>query len=196
MISDMASPLEDFRRKSQAASFVVIRHLSKYVRAFFCELGFCIHLASTRIAQGRCGSGENGAERRASLGQCRQILVLVIRYAILPAAKHDANPFEGQSSHRSMVVLAPLALLLVIGPGPQRLRNRVSRPFVKHFAAETWHRPSGNVPISSSHSSPSPVRSRCVSAPRRRCRNDPVGSRRPPTSAAPRLPPLPAATRR
>src|SRR5215469_12053275 len=109
---------------------VVIRRLSNFVKHFFSSSDFDMHLRSTRIAQG-CWYYENRTERRASSGQCRQIFVFVIRYAILPAAKHDANPFEGQGSHRGMVVLAALALLPVIGAGPRRLRNRVSCPFVK-----------------------------------------------------------------
>ena len=35
--------------------------------------------------------------------------------------KHDADPFKGQGSHRSLVIVAPFALLLVIGSGPHGL---------------------------------------------------------------------------
>jgi hypothetical protein len=77
----------------------VIRHLSKPCQAFFNELDFRIHIESTTISHGCCGRREDDrVQRRASLGQCRQILFLVIRYAIFPAAKHDADPFEGQGS--------------------------------------------------------------------------------------------------
>jgi hypothetical protein len=75
------------------------------------------------------------------LGQGRQISVLVVRRTVLPAAKHDANPFESQGSHRGMVILTTLALLLVIGTRPNRLRNRVSRPFVKTLAQKLGTRP-------------------------------------------------------
>lgn len=50
---------------------------------------------------------------------------------VLAAAKHEADPFESQGSHRSMAILITLALLQVIGTGPNRLRNRLSRLFVK-----------------------------------------------------------------
>jgi hypothetical protein len=93
--------------------------------SIFFEVDFHIHLESTTISHRGCSScEENRAQRRASPGQCRQILVLVIGYAIFPAAKYDANPFEGQGSHRSVVVVAPLPLLLVIGAGVALYLNR------------------------------------------------------------------------
>jgi hypothetical protein len=49
---------------------------------------------------------------RTWCGQGPQISGLVISHAVLPATKHDANPFEGQGSHYGMVVLTTLALLL------------------------------------------------------------------------------------
>jgi len=78
---------------------------------------------------------------RTSCGQGPQISGLVISHAVLPATKHDANPFEGQGSHYGMVVLTTLALLLVIGTRPNRLRNRVSCPFVKTLPQKLGTRP-------------------------------------------------------
>jgi hypothetical protein len=78
---------------------------------------------------------------RTSCGQGPQISGLVISNAVLPAAKHDANPFEGQGSDYGMVVLTTLALLLVIGTRPNRLRNRVSCPFVKTLPQKLGTRP-------------------------------------------------------
>jgi hypothetical protein len=78
---------------------------------------------------------------RTSCGQGPQISGLVISHAVLPARKHDANPFEGQGSHYGMVVLTTLALLLVIGTRPNRLRNRVSCPFVKTLPQKLGTRP-------------------------------------------------------
>ena len=40
-----------------------------------------------------------------------------------------------------MVILTTLALLLVIGPRPNRLGNRVSRPFVKTLPQKLRTRP-------------------------------------------------------
>ena len=45
------------------------------------------------------------AIRYASAEEVPQISGLVIGHAVLPATKHDANPFEGQGSHYGMVVL-------------------------------------------------------------------------------------------
>src|ERR1700739_4310064 len=46
-----------------------------------------------------------------------------------------------------MVFLAALALSLVVGTHPNRLRDRVSRPFVKALPQE-WNTPSGSAAIS------------------------------------------------
>jgi hypothetical protein len=46
-----------------------------------------------------------------------------------------------QGSHYGMVVLTTLALLLVIGTRPNRLRNRVSCPFVKTLPQKLGTRP-------------------------------------------------------
>src|SRR5262249_7590727 len=106
--------------------------MSEYVcQSFFDELTSHIHLESTVISHARCRGGEGRGQMRTSGGQGREISGFVIRHAILPAAKHDANPFEGQGPDRGMVFLAALALALVIDTRPNRLRDRVSRPFVK-----------------------------------------------------------------
>jgi hypothetical protein len=47
---------------------------------------------------------------RTSCGQGPQMSGLLISHAVLPATKHDANPFEGQGLHYGMVVLTTLAL--------------------------------------------------------------------------------------
>jgi len=60
---------------------------------------------------------------RTAPGQGREISGLVISHTVLPAAKHDANPFEGQDPHRGMVFLAALALSVVIRTRPNRLRD-------------------------------------------------------------------------
>src|SRR6202166_38881 len=46
-----------------------------------------------------------------------------------------------------MVVLAALALLLVVGACPNRLRNRVSRPFVKTLPQKLGTRPAKMYPF-------------------------------------------------
>ena len=61
--------------------------------------------------------------------------------AHLPTNCAIEPPFEGQGSHRSMVILTTLALLLVIGTRPNRLGNRVSRPFVKTLPQKLRTRP-------------------------------------------------------
>src|SRR5579864_2266556 len=89
--------------------------MSEYVcQSFFDPLSLDIHFVST-VSSHRCRGSEGRGQVRTSPGQRREISGLVISHTILPAAKHDANPFEGQGSHYGMVVLTTLALLLVIG---------------------------------------------------------------------------------
>src|SRR5215469_9158629 len=68
---------------------------------------------------------------RASLSECRQVFIFVIGDPIFPATKQDTNPFESQRSYCCVMVAAPTSLLLVVSSGPDRLRNRMTRPFVK-----------------------------------------------------------------
>jgi len=74
---------------------VVTRCLSMFVNHFSNPLSFDIHLESTAISHTHCRSGEGRGQVRTALSQCDEISALVISHAILPAAKHDANPLEG-----------------------------------------------------------------------------------------------------
>src|SRR5579864_3118890 len=115
--------------------------MSEYVcQSFFDPLSLDIRIVST-VSSHRCRGSEGRGQVRTSPGQRREISGLVISHTILPAAKHDANPFKGQGPHRSMVFLAALALSLVVGTRPHRLRDRVCRPFVKTLPQEFGTRP-------------------------------------------------------
>src|SRR5215813_321600 len=108
------------------------RCLSKCVKNF-------LHFKTTLFDSGSRGISQAGpyadygelTQWRASLSECRQVFAFVIGDPIFPATEYDANPFESQRTYRRVVVAAPISLLLVVGPSPHRLRNRVTRPFVK-----------------------------------------------------------------
>ena len=66
-----------------------------------------------------------------SFGERGQIFALVINHPIFPATENNANPFEGQPSHRRVVPLAPLPLLLIVAARPLRVGNGMTGPLVK-----------------------------------------------------------------
>src|SRR5882762_3661062 len=128
VVSDLC-PYSSFAY-SALASF---RHLSRSVKwffKFFRSPPKCVHWISARNSQGFRCSGDGG-QGRAAPGERGQIFLLIIGNPVFPAAKCYANPFEGQGSHRRMVVPALVALLLVVGSCPHRVRDGVTRPFVK-----------------------------------------------------------------
>src|SRR5215813_8061227 len=88
--------------------------------------------------------------------------------------------------------------LVVAGsrPEPTSIAQSSDPPIRESFVAETSDRPSGNAPTSVSRSAPSPARSHCRSAVRRRSGNDLVASQRQPTTAVPSPRPLPAASQK
>ena len=56
-----------------------------------------------------------------------QVFGFVIGGSLLPAAKDDADPFEGQGSHGGLVPFAALELLLIVGFGPGAEADGVAR---------------------------------------------------------------------
>ena len=61
---------------------------------------------------------------------------LIVREALLPTAREDTDPFEGQGSHSRLVRFALVALLLVIDLCPEGMPDRVRGPFHERLAAE------------------------------------------------------------
>src|SRR5882724_5263797 len=61
---------------------------------------------------------------------------LVIRFAVLPTAKEDANPLEGHGAHRCVMALAQASLMIVESTGPCRSGNRVRCELVKGLTKE------------------------------------------------------------
>ncbi len=114
---------------------------------------------------------------RTSCGQGPQISGLVISHAVLPATKHEANPFEGQGSHYAWRSLSHAGAALVIGTRPNRLHNRVSCPFVKTLPQKLGTRPAKVHPFLLSTALRSLAQSRCTSAPLRHWHNDRVATR-------------------
>src|SRR5215813_9077566 len=113
------------------------RCLSKCVKNF-------LHFKTTLFDSGSRGISQAGpyadygelTQWRASLSECRQVFAFVIGDPIFPATEYDANPFESQRSYRCVMVAAPTSLLLVVGPSPRRLRNRMTGPFVETLPQE------------------------------------------------------------
>ena len=65
------------------------------------------------------------------LASAARYLLFVISHPIFRAAENDANPFEGQPSHRRVVSLASLPLLLIVASRPWRVSDGMPRPLVK-----------------------------------------------------------------
>src|SRR4051812_589099 len=59
----------------------------------------------------------------ASLLEAFHILVFVVRRAILPAAKEDPNPFEGQSANNGMVFFTFSRVVIDVVAGPLALAD-------------------------------------------------------------------------
>src|SRR5215813_3782114 len=134
------------------------RCLSKCVKNF-------LHFKTTLFDSGSRGISQAGpyadygelTQWRASLSECRQVFSFVIGDPIFPATEYDANPFESQRSHHCVVVAAPISLLLIVGPSPDRLRNRVTGPFVKTLPQKLRTRPAEMHPFAFA----TPLRHRC-----------------------------------
>ena len=75
-------------------------------------------------------------QRRAVALEGFQINLLIVRRAVLPAAVEDPDPLVGQGTNGSVVAHAPLPLLLIVGPCPERLPAGSSGKFVEGLAHE------------------------------------------------------------
>src|SRR5262249_25243380 len=85
-----------------------------------------------RLPPSTGGQSEGTHDQGAAPAQGLQIDPLVIRFAVLPAAKYDANPFVRHAPDRRMVRLVlVLAEMLVISFGPLRLPDRMKSKLVK-----------------------------------------------------------------
>ena len=79
--------------------------------------------------------------RRSTFLQGQDVACLSVRNAVLPAAKEDAEPFEGKGSNGAMVRLVSSALLVIKRPRPVRFSRRQPGPFMKRLAQELWTGP-------------------------------------------------------
>src|SRR5258705_5637002 len=67
----------------------------------------------------------------------------VVRCSRLPAAIENANPFKRQGAHRRLMRASFVALLSIVGTGPEGARDRGRCPFDKGLSQErgTLHAP-------------------------------------------------------
>src|ERR1700694_3851430 len=65
-----------------------------------------------------------------------QVGLFIVWLTVFPAAEYDANPLKRQRSHSRMVSTAFRSLVIVIGPRPDGLPNRVRGPFMKGLPQE------------------------------------------------------------
>src|SRR5437016_10142332 len=63
---------------------------------------------------------------------------LIVRRALLPAPIQDADPFECQCPYCGLMGFALVALLLVVQLRPERMPDRLRRPFYKLLPEELW----------------------------------------------------------
>ena len=68
--------------------------------------------------------------------ECLEIDGLIIQGAILPTPIEDADPFERQSPHGSLMGFARVALLLVVDLGPERMPGRFGGPLHERLPEE------------------------------------------------------------
>ena len=61
---------------------------------------------------------------------------LIVRRALLPAPIEDADPFEGQGPYGGLMGFALVALLLVVHLCPERMPDRLRRPFNERLPEE------------------------------------------------------------
>ena len=67
-----------------------------------------------------------------------EIKSFVVGRVIFPAAKDDADPFEGQDADSAVVGFTFLTLGLIEGFGPFGARDRLAGELVKGLAEELW----------------------------------------------------------
>src|SRR5439155_10658709 len=72
---------------------------------------------------------------------------VVIRDAILPAAKCNADPLESQGPYGSMMVFASLPLLLIVDTRPVAQSDGMAGPFVESLAKKFRTSPSEVNPL-------------------------------------------------
>ena len=65
-----------------------------------------------------------------------EIALRVIRDAVFPAGKEDADPFESDRSHGGVITFAPSSLAVVKGLGPGAVTYGTGGEFVKGLAKE------------------------------------------------------------
>src|ERR1043166_6522930 len=82
-----------------------------------------------------------GPDRSATVDERAAIARLVIGGAVLPAPPDDAEPLEGQGSHRGVMPLPPPALQRVVAARPPRIPDGVVGELVDRLGHEGGRRP-------------------------------------------------------
>ena len=72
---------------------------------------------------------------------------VVVRFAVLPAAEQNANPFESQGPYRGVVLFRSVAVRPVKGLGPLALWNRLAGKLVEGLAGEVLTGPADAHPV-------------------------------------------------
>src|SRR6266567_945180 len=76
-------------------------------------------------------SPSSSEQWRTAALECVEIGGLIVRCSGLPAAIENTNPFESQGAHRCLVRASFVALLSIVGSGPEGAGNGGTRPFDK-----------------------------------------------------------------
>src|ERR1700693_2654506 len=79
--------------------------------------------------------------------QCPEVHGFIIRRALLPASKQNANPLEGQRPDGSVMAFVLRALRWVVLPRPVRKSDRMRGPFVKRLPEKFRASPTPMHPI-------------------------------------------------
>src|SRR6476619_6679747 len=85
---------------------------------------------------GSNGSSQVFEQRGAALFECIQVLRLVVRDTILPTAKEDANPVEGQGPNGGVMSLSAGSPQLVVGLGPSGSPQGMQSKFMEGLPQE------------------------------------------------------------
>ena len=102
----------------------------------------CIRLRPEVVRQAFCASRSrflSSGERALSKGV--EIPRLIVWRVGLPTAIEDTNPLERQRTHCGLIRAAFVALLAIVGTGPERFVDGLAGPFDKRLAHKRWTLP-------------------------------------------------------
>jgi hypothetical protein len=67
-----------------------------------------------------------------------EVALGIVRGALFPTSKEDADPFKGHCAHSGMVTFAPTALGLVTRLGPRAVTDGAFTELMEALAQELW----------------------------------------------------------